>query len=496
MANITYRSTKGSPLNNNEVDGNFSLLDKRNEGYLTKNITSNYILTSDECDNYFIDFTGSGGPYTISFQTGIKREWVLRNSSTATLYAKVDGGTKSILLYTGYWITVSSNGVEVSSSRGFEVCYVDDIPGTTSDRRVANTNFVQSAMVYKFTAGINHQAVFNDDVFFNNTSDVRFYGNLLGDTNNIIKAPGMEISTGYVSSYNYRNVATTYADETIGKPYFGTISVSLYPTGVYTYVLRNSFEEAGLFDTQKVIQTRIHEACPAIIQPFGNSTTVTNIGCAHTTLGTATARTVVFTGSNIVTRARRIGYVSAASAGSFAGLYFNSAVWGAAGNGFCLSFTFSTSSSTAVPGSRAFYGLSSSVAAPTNVEPSTITNCFGIAKLSTSQNLHIVRGGTLAQPPVDLGIHVPADRLGDTLYRVNIYVYNDGWLGTVYKGSIEAVVGSPQYTNHTFSYIDTGNTELPDPSTPLAPRFWRCNNATATSVALDMGTITIEDLPH
>lgn len=110
--------------------------------------------------------------------------------------------------------------------------------------------------------------------------------------------------------------------------------------------------------------------------PPGNANTVPGVLgiSALTGVGTATGRNVATT--NLMTRTRRLGYVSAATAGSLTGHYLNGAQWttgdGAGLGGFFYSCRFAFSDAAAVAGARALVGLTSAVAAPTNIEPSSL----------------------------------------------------------------------------------------------------------------------------
>jgi hypothetical protein len=228
--------------------------------------------------------------------------------------------------------------------------------------------------------------------------------------------------------------------------------------------------------------------------PPGNVTTVpgvTGIGTI-TAVGTATARNVAAT--NLLTRSRRLGYVSAATGGSLTGHYSPAAQYtcgtGTLG-GFFYSCRFAFSDAAAVAGARAFVGLSSSVAAPTNVEPSTLTNCFGIAQLSTnSTQLYLVYGGTSAQAAIPLGTDFPpmaaAGATNGVLYQLTITATKNP--ASSYEVLVERLGTDFSYSG-TFSpagVTSPGNTIL------LAHRAWRCNNATALAVGIDVGDVYVE----
>ena len=105
----------------------------------------------------------------------------------------------------------------------------------------------------------------------------------------------------------------------------------------------------------------------------GNATTVTVMGAytVPTAVGTATARSV--TTANLFTRMRRIGYVSAATAGALASVRVAAAqitVGGAIGAGFFKVIRFGISDAALVSGARTFVGVSSNTAAATRTRQS------------------------------------------------------------------------------------------------------------------------------
>lgn len=227
--------------------------------------------------------------------------------------------------------------------------------------------------------------------------------------------------------------------------------------------------------------------------PPGNSTTVPGVmGMnAPTALGTATARNVATT--NTFTRMRRLGYVSAATLGSFAGHYDTTAQYtvgnGAGLGGFYYVCRFGTSDAATVAQASMFVGLTSSVGAPTaNVSPATFTNTIGVGCAPGGTTLNIYYGGSAAQTAIDLGAGFPT-----TAGSVNMY---------------EAIFFAPTNVNNSVSYrvtnlstnaeasgtltAATPGTQLPAATTLLAHRAYRCNNTTALAVGIDVVTIYVE----
>lgn len=231
--------------------------------------------------------------------------------------------------------------------------------------------------------------------------------------------------------------------------------------------------------------------------PPGNATTVPGVfgAVAPTALGTVTARNVATT--NLFARTRRLGYVSAATAGALAGNYSTAAQWttgnGAGLGGFFYSCRFGFSDAAAVSGARAFVGMSSSVAAPTNVEANTLTNSIGIAQLSTdATQLYLVYGGSAAQTGVALGTTFPpmvsTGVTGGQAYDLTIFCPPNS--NGVFHIMLEKIGTTSVYTNTITP--NTPGTQTPANTTLLAPRAWRTNNATLLAVGIDILQTYIE----
>ena len=223
---------------------------------------------------------------------------------------------------------------------------------------------------------------------------------------------------------------------------------------------------------------------------IGSNTTPSTIAfAATTTQGTATSRGTATT--NLFTRARRIGYVSSATAGSLAGIYSTSICFylgtGAGLGGFSLVTRFGCSDAAAVSGARQFVGLASSVVAATNVEPSTLTNIVGIGHGASDTNLKIYYGGSAAQTPIDLGANFPANTLSTNLYELVLFSSSYG-TGIGYRVTL---LGTSYSTEGTITNTTPGTT-LPATTTGLGFRAWRSNNATALAAGIDLSTIYLE----
>lgn len=223
----------------------------------------------------------------------------------------------------------------------------------------------------------------------------------------------------------------------------------------------------------------------AMWMPPGGSTTVPGVFgmAALTATGTATARPV--TATNLLTRMTRLGYVSAATAGSLAGAREAVAKFttgaGPGLGGFFARYRFGVSDAATVAGARMFVGLDALTAAPTNIDPSTKVNCLGVGQIGTSDNLHIIRGNATAKTPIDLGANFPANTNVDA-YELNLFAPPAGgcyWQVRRLNTTFEATGFLP-------------STEIPIATQLLCHQLWRCNNTTALAVGLDVCGIYIE----
>ena len=234
-------------------------------------------------------------------------------------------------------------------------------------------------------------------------------------------------------------------------------------------------------------------------QPIGGSTTVPlALGIsASTAVGTVTAATQATT--NARTRSKRLSYVSAGTSGSLAGLYWPAAgaqfTIGNASNfgGFHAIFRFAIHPTTNPSGSRAFIGFSSGVAAPTNVDPATLTNCFGLAQVAGDTTWRIVYGGSAAQTPINLGTSIgdaSVTYTPSTIWQLAFYAPSNQ--NNVVEYELMNLATGLNSTRLSGTLTGTAGTALPASTTYLAPRAWVCNNATATACTIEICSISIE----
>jgi hypothetical protein len=242
----------------------------------------------------------------------------------------------------------------------------------------------------------------------------------------------------------------------------------------------------------ELLQPLLARNPPAIWMAPGNSTTVPGIfGMpAPTALGTATTRSVATT--NVGTRSRRLGYVSTTGLGTLGGNYMTVAQFttgtGTSGVGGFLYITrFMVSDAATVTGARMFVGLRNAVAAPTNVEPSTLTNQVGACQISSSTNLQICYGGSAAQTPIDLGVNFPAATLSADYYELTLYSPTETADKIYYR--VERI-GTAFIAEGLLT--GTAGTAFPSNTTLLGHTVWRTNNATALAVGIDIASLYIE----
>lgn len=231
--------------------------------------------------------------------------------------------------------------------------------------------------------------------------------------------------------------------------------------------------------------------------PAGNSTTVPAIvGMGALTVQsnggtTYTARNVATT--NILTRMKRIAVITTNTAGSLASVRNPAAQYtvgdGAGLGGFTFIARFATSDANTVSGARAFMGFTSATNAPTNVQPSTLTNCVGLAQLSTdATQWYLVYGGSAAQTPIALGTALGAPTLNNTAFDLALFSPHSA------NGVIHYEVqnlGTGVKVSGTLTPTTVG-VQTPAATTLLAERLWRTNNAQDLTAGLDIISIYIE----
>ena len=219
----------------------------------------------------------------------------------------------------------------------------------------------------------------------------------------------------------------------------------------------------------------------AWVTPSGGSTLttfITAMGSAFTNTGTANNPTP--TSTNLFTSTRRATFSTGAIAGTVASHRQSTLqVWrgNTAGiGGFFYTIRFGTSALQT--GNRAFVGLADSVAAPTNVDPTTATapGRVGLAINASTGNWNMITNITGSAPTVTpLGASFPVNTT--SLYELVLYSPPNGSSISYRVNNISTNV----QTSGSFS------SNIPANTTFLAPQFWITNNATAAAAVLDFG---------
>ena len=271
-------------------------------------------------------------------------------------------------------------------------------------------------------------------------------------------------------------------------------NVKMFGRKLAQRMLPASVGPAGL---DAVLQPATWRQKIGIWTPPGNATTVPGVvgTTAWTAVGTVTARTVATT--NLLTRMRRLGYVSAATTGSLTSIRTGVAQYttgtGAGLGGFFSSFRFAITDVAAVSGARFFVGYRSATGVPTNVDPATQTNQFGVAQISTdATQLYFVYGGSAAQTAIALGTGFPP--------MAGVGIAN----GIAYDLTLFCPPSGNGVVHYELFRLDTNTsiagtitpgtpgTQTPANTTLLSPVMWRCNNATALAVGMDLCNYYIE----
>jgi hypothetical protein len=217
----------------------------------------------------------------------------------------------------------------------------------------------------------------------------------------------------------------------------------------------------------------------------------TNIDTNGTTQQNSSGSLATLSAASMFGRASRINFGTGSTAGNLA--YINQtgntfAIGSAtspAYGGFYMTTKFGFSNVVATR--RAFIGLSSNTATPTNVEPSTLTNCFGVGNGAANTNLFVYYGGSAAQTPINLGASFPTNTAATDWYELTLFA-PAALDNTVYYQVTRLNTGDIASGTLT----GTAGTALPLNSTFLSYRAWTTNNATAATAILAFGGFYLE----
>ena len=241
------------------------------------------------------------------------------------------------------------------------------------------------------------------------------------------------------------------------------------------------------------LQPSLARKSVAIWSPPGDSTTTTGGYGLNTlkTVGTVTARAV--SNASLLGMSRRLGIVGKVSSYnriSYCVPVVQQKVGG--GNncgGFFISHRFAITDPYELLSPRMFVGVRASSSSPSDVSPSTITNCIGVGHEYGETSFSIYYGGSLSQPPIDLGSNFPTLSSGYDVYELALFsppkesaVYYQLTrlnTGDVASGKLTGTVG----------------TQLPATTTLLSPlSAYRSNGYDGGTAALDAISLYVENL--
>jgi hypothetical protein len=224
-----------------------------------------------------------------------------------------------------------------------------------------------------------------------------------------------------------------------------------------------------------------------LAQGSGNSATPTYLSTALTAVGTATAKN--WASTNLYTSMRGVDYlVTVAATTAVAG--FRSAAaqfWfgNAAGlGGFFYLCRWGPATGTSVANHRAFCGMRNVVTAPTDVNPSTYLNMFGMGwDLGDTAIQFMQNAGSGTATRTSLGASFPVPTVNNTsVYELAMFCATN--TTTVYY----------EVTNLTTGATATGsvNTNLPATTTAFSPMAYHSVGGTSSVVGLTLFSLYVE----
>lgn len=199
-----------------------------------------------------------------------------------------------------------------------------------------------------------------------------------------------------------------------------------------------------------------------------------------------------FAGTNYVTRQPRYTLVNSQTAGAMGSIYCSIATaqplfigTGSGGKGFVTEFGGGPGTGCNTANYRAFMGLTSSVSAPTNVDPMTLTNVIGLVRMPGSNNLQIIWAGSQSmtaggRTAIDLGANFPANTVDTDFYKFRITSNPNDNSQIGYR--VDRYTGDSNTPSNTISGTIaniTPGTTLPATTTALSMSVWATNNTTA-----------------
>jgi hypothetical protein len=225
-----------------------------------------------------------------------------------------------------------------------------------------------------------------------------------------------------------------------------------------------------------VLQPHMAKSGWAMWRPAGQSTTIQATGAAALT-ATGTATTKSYATTSLHTRTTGVDYLVTTAATTAVAGYRAATNTYRVTDGFHMIFRVAPATGGTVATGRFFCGMSTSTAAPTDVDPSTLTQICGVGYAKgTDTNWQIYFGGT-ATAKVNTGMAVPAaDRSGP--FTVIIFSPPGG----AYIG-VKIV---DETTGVSFESTTTTSTNMMAAATAAGPRAYHSVGGTSSVVGLTL----------
>lgn len=227
-----------------------------------------------------------------------------------------------------------------------------------------------------------------------------------------------------------------------------------------------------------------------VAQPVGNNPAMQVMGQLVSATGTATAVNVATT--NRHTRMARLEYlVTTPSTTAVVGFRSNALQWTlgaptAGDGGFHMCYTWGPATGVATATTRAFAGMRALASAPTDVEPSSLTNLCGMSWDAADTNIQFIHNdGSGTATKIDLGGAFPvpvADRTA--VYRIELY----------------APSGTPQSLSYEVTDLSSGavatgtvTTDIPANTQLLTPYSYLSVGGTSSVIGMAVMGLTVEN---
>lgn len=191
------------------------------------------------------------------------------------------------------------------------------------------------------------------------------------------------------------------------------------------------------------------------------------------------------------TRARRVDYLITTAGATVVAGYRMATVHLLRGNaagvgGFFSRQLWGPATGVATVTNRGFVGLAESIAAPTDVEPSTLINCVGMGWDSADTNMQIMHNdGVGVCTKVDLGVNFPVQTVDRT-----------GWYAIDIWCAANEAKFNWKVINIVTGITITGNTgvstDIPLNTLYLSERGWMSAGGTSSVIGIAFGGLYFE----